>query len=208
MASTRSPDWLNLSEAARLLGVHPSTVRMWADKGDLPSQRTSGGHRRFRRADIEAWQASHRHGSLPGASLMVQSALGRARMELNEGQLARMPWYNKLSESARLSYRETSQRLLGLLKKYLAGEDREAVLVEARRLGTEYYRLGKTSRLSLSDSVRAFLYFRDFLTEGVVQLVEASGTAHSQSLAELHQLTAHFTNEILIAMIAAHESAA
>jgi excisionase family DNA binding protein len=29
-------DWLSLSEIATELGVHPSTVRNWADQGDLP----------------------------------------------------------------------------------------------------------------------------------------------------------------------------
>ncbi len=206
MPSTRSPDWLNLSEAARLLGVHPSTVRMWADKGDIPSQRTSGGHRRFRRSDLEAWSVSHRRGSTPGASLMVQSALGRTRMELSEGQLARLPWYGKLSEAARTAHRETSQKLLNLLKNYLSGDDRDATLIEARRLGADYYRLGKASRLSLSESVRAFLYFRDHLTASVMQMVETAGPTHPESLDDLQHLTAQFTNEILLALIAAYEN--
>ena len=42
-------EWLSLSDAAKLLGVHPSTVRLWSDKGVLPTHRTSGGHRRYRR---------------------------------------------------------------------------------------------------------------------------------------------------------------
>jgi excisionase family DNA binding protein len=201
-------DWLNLSEAARLLGVHPSTIRLWADKGELPSQRTSGGHRRFRRVDLEGWAASRRRGAGPGASLVVQSALGRARIEVSEGQLARQAWYGKLSDSARVAYRETSQRLLALLKKYLTTEEREATLTEARRLGIEYYRLGKLSHLSLSESARAFLYFREFVTQSAVQIVETANPAADQAVAELYQLTSQFTNEILIAMIGAHESAA
>lgn len=204
--TARSPDWLNLSEAARLLGIHPSTVRMWADNGDIPSQRTKGGHRRFRKTDLEAWNVSHRRGVTPGASLIVQSALGRTRMDVSEGQLARLPWYSKMSDSARTAHRETSQRLLTLLKKYLSEDDRDAILTEARHLGQDYYRLGKASKLSLAENVRAFLYFRDHLTESVVQMVEAAGTASTHSLAELQHLTAHFTNEILIALIAAHET--
>jgi excisionase family DNA binding protein len=46
-------EWFSLSQAAKQLGVHPSTVRAWADHGYIPSQRTQGGHRRFRRYDIE-----------------------------------------------------------------------------------------------------------------------------------------------------------
>ena len=40
-------EWVSLRQAAELLGVHPATVRSWADKGELPSRRTPGGHRRF-----------------------------------------------------------------------------------------------------------------------------------------------------------------
>ena len=30
-------EWLSLKGAAELLGVHPSTVRLWSDKGVLPT---------------------------------------------------------------------------------------------------------------------------------------------------------------------------
>lgn len=40
-------------EVARLLRVDPKTVGRWADSGRLPSFRTPGGHRRFRRTDID-----------------------------------------------------------------------------------------------------------------------------------------------------------
>lgn len=209
MADIPDREWLNLSEAAHLLGVHPSSVRNWADKGELPSQRTSGGHRRFRRVDLEQWAARQRKGPPPGASLVIQSAMGRARMDMSDGHLSQLPWYAKLSDAARTAHREQSRRLLGLLRRYLAGnsaDEREALLVEARQMGADYYRLGKTSKLSLSESARAFLYFRDFLTESVLQMVEAAGAVQTQSLAELQQLTAHFTNEILVALIEAHEA--
>lgn len=41
-------------DVARLLGVHPDTVRRWADAGVLPYWRSPTGQRRFRRADIDA----------------------------------------------------------------------------------------------------------------------------------------------------------
>ena len=44
-----------IAEAARLLGVHPSTLRRWDHKGILhPSIRTPTGERRYTYADIEA----------------------------------------------------------------------------------------------------------------------------------------------------------
>lgn len=46
-----APD-LRLGEAAGILKVHPETLRRWADEGKVPSVRTPGGERRFRREDI------------------------------------------------------------------------------------------------------------------------------------------------------------
>jgi excisionase family DNA binding protein len=47
---------LSSAEAARMLGVHPNTVRGWADKGILKSYRVGPrGDRRFRQSDIESF---------------------------------------------------------------------------------------------------------------------------------------------------------
>jgi excisionase family DNA binding protein len=48
-----APEWLTLGEAARYLGVAQSTVRKWADQGRLETFKTPGGHRRFRREDLD-----------------------------------------------------------------------------------------------------------------------------------------------------------
>jgi excisionase family DNA binding protein len=48
-------EWLTLGQAAAFLGAAQSTVRKWADRKLLPAFYTPGGHRRFRRADLEAF---------------------------------------------------------------------------------------------------------------------------------------------------------
>lgn len=45
---------LTTAAAARLAGVGDTTIKRWADAGLLPFTRTSGGHRRFRAADVAA----------------------------------------------------------------------------------------------------------------------------------------------------------
>jgi excisionase family DNA binding protein len=40
---------------AELFAVTPDAVAGWADAGKLPSFRTPGGQRRFRREDVEAF---------------------------------------------------------------------------------------------------------------------------------------------------------
>ena len=46
--------WLRLSEAADLLGISLNTLRRWSDSGKIACYRSPGGHRRYRRADVEA----------------------------------------------------------------------------------------------------------------------------------------------------------
>jgi two-component system, chemotaxis family, chemotaxis protein CheY len=49
------PDWLTLGQAAKYLGVAQSTIRKWSDVGRLPAFYTPGGHRRYRRRDLDAF---------------------------------------------------------------------------------------------------------------------------------------------------------
>jgi excisionase family DNA binding protein len=48
-------DWLTLGQAARYLGVAQSTIRKWSDSGRVRAFKTPGRHRRYRRADLDAF---------------------------------------------------------------------------------------------------------------------------------------------------------
>jgi excisionase family DNA binding protein len=49
------PEWLTLGQAAKYLGVAQSTIRKWSDQGRVPAFYTPGGHRRYRRADLDTF---------------------------------------------------------------------------------------------------------------------------------------------------------
>ena len=51
----QEPEWLTLGQAAKYLGVAQSTIRKWSDMGRLPAFYTPGKHRRYRRADLDAF---------------------------------------------------------------------------------------------------------------------------------------------------------
>ena len=53
MDDTEDNRYLTASEAADLLHVSSRTVSRWAAKGLIPCIVTLGGHRRFRRADVD-----------------------------------------------------------------------------------------------------------------------------------------------------------
>jgi len=52
-APASEPDWLTLGQAAKYLGVAQSTIRKWSDQGRVPAFYTPGGHRRYRRGDLD-----------------------------------------------------------------------------------------------------------------------------------------------------------
>ena len=65
-------EWLTLGQAARFLGVAQSTIRRWSDQGRLPAFYTPGGHRRFRRLQLESFvERSAQGGRRDGPLVLV-----------------------------------------------------------------------------------------------------------------------------------------
>jgi excisionase family DNA binding protein len=54
-APVSDPEWLTLGQAAKYLGVAQSTIRKWSDQGRVPAFYTPGGHRRYRRRDLDTF---------------------------------------------------------------------------------------------------------------------------------------------------------
>jgi excisionase family DNA binding protein len=54
-ASATSAELMSTGQVARLFCVDQSTVLRWAKAGRLTTVRTLGGHRRYRRDEVEAW---------------------------------------------------------------------------------------------------------------------------------------------------------
>jgi excisionase family DNA binding protein len=65
------PDWLTLGQGAKYLGVAQSTIRKWSDQGLLPAFYTPGGHRRFRRRDLDSFLARSGRGGQPGPLILI-----------------------------------------------------------------------------------------------------------------------------------------
>jgi len=61
-----SSDYLSTSEAAELLGVGTTSIKRWSEEGVLRCMKTSGGHRRFLRADLLAFRSLKTLGDEPG----------------------------------------------------------------------------------------------------------------------------------------------
>jgi len=71
MTGKDESEWLTLGQAARFLGVAQSTIRKWSDNGRVPAFYTPGGHRRYRRSDLEAFLDRSGPGGRPRSGPLV-----------------------------------------------------------------------------------------------------------------------------------------
>jgi excisionase family DNA binding protein len=71
-APVGEPDWLTLGQAAKYLGVAQSTIRKWSDQGRVPAFYTPGGHRRYRKGDLDQFlERSGPSGTTEGSSVVL-----------------------------------------------------------------------------------------------------------------------------------------
>lgn len=203
-----SSEWVSLGEAAQIVGVHPATIRNWAERGELPFRRTPGGHRRFRRSDLKQWIANHpAHAYANEAQLVVQSALGRTRLEIaDRRKLAGEEWYQRLSEAGREGMRQHGLRLMDGLIRHLAAPREVLDLTIAKEIGAAYGRLLRGESLSLSQAVRGYLYFSDFLFDAVLRMADTSAGSAALDWSEMLREVHAFTRQILVSMIAVYDN--
>src|SRR5689334_19378640 len=79
MAFRDDSEWLTLGQAARFLGVAQSTIRKWSDQGRVPAFYTPGGHRRYRRSDLETFIQRSGPGKATGPLVLVVDDDARVR---------------------------------------------------------------------------------------------------------------------------------
>ena len=192
-------DWLTLAKAAQLLGVHPSTVRLWSDKGILPVHRTQGGHRRFKHSEIQLWaESSLKSGALEPEG-MLNEVIRNVRMHISEGRLEAELWYRKLDDVARQQYRQSARSLFQGLMNYLSTDGGEGAS-EAYAIGYEYASRARRYDLSYVEAARAFLFFRDTLIESVIKVYSEAHMPATWMAKMFHKIHA-FTDDILISLL-------
>ena len=223
--------WLSLSQAARLLGVHPTTLRHWADRGRIPFFRTAGGHRRFRYDDIvallhngmenretahflNAGQASddgeiitsHGH-AITATNQIMQQALGHARGKMETNSLHLSRWYYAFDEAGRERKRREGRQLFTLSIQYvLKANNREEIVQRGRQLGQVYGQESVRYGVSLVETVRAFNFFR----RSLLDTLETRGTPDrppDMTDTQIGDILDDFLSEVLYAVIGAYEAA-
>jgi excisionase family DNA binding protein len=171
-------EWLTLSEAARLLDVHPTTLRRWANNGDIPTLVTPGGHRRFALSALARFtrERSALRNVNGFAGLWATRAMTHTRQEVVAHR--QQGWLSHFNDEAREYNRELGRQLMGLTLQYLASdaseEEGEAILDQAREIGRQYAQFAMEQGLLLRATLEAAMFFRDNLIETALQLPDTA----------------------------------
>jgi excisionase family DNA binding protein len=198
-------EWVSLRRAAEILGVHPATVRNWADEGKLPSRRTPGNHRRFLVSELQ--KQLHNETDTPPieVQLIIQNALGQTRMRVGDGTLTHVPWYEAMSTATRDALRGQGREVLEAMRHYLAGGAQDTDLSTAIKLGERYAVRLSQDGLTLPQAVRGFFYFSDFVINSVLTWSEITPRSSNEWVTLLRQVNT-FTNAMLLSLIEYYES--
>lgn len=201
--------WLTLSAASKLLGVHPATLRQWADAGKIPSYRTPGGHRRFLSEDIRAFlmQASHSEtpAELSTEESLFTTALVETRRDLQQSPPSEQLWYSQFDEEGMANQRVLGRALFEKAIRYLTlPQHRQELMIEGQELGNAYAYSSLKYNISLLDTVRAFQYFRQKLLRSLTNPESGARLTEREDM-QLREDFDTFFDEVLFGMIDTYE---
>ena len=184
-----SKQWLSLNEAARQLGVHPVTLRRWADDRAIAVMVTPGGHRRFAVAEIDRFsEERQRQRVVSGIEQMwADQVLDETRRQISAKPDA--AWLSTFDEPQRERKRILGRQLLSITLTYISlKEGGEDLLNRARAIGREHALDGLQMGLSLVEALRIILFFRDMMFQVALQLPEV---AHVKAEVNAEPVTPH-----------------
>lgn len=198
------PQWLALKEASDFLGVHFTTLRTWADNGDIPVFRTPGGHRRFSLDDLRRFLAQRSQLATADEHGIVSVAVVRAREELERQLPVDQRWRYPLQGDAEQARRQRGRQLFALAVSFvLKPAQSERLLDQGRELGREYGWEAARSGIGLPETGKAVQFFRSQLVE-TVRHQESAALPDADDL-RVQRLIDIFLDEVLYAVLDGYE---
>ncbi len=192
------PNWVNLGRACEILGVNQSTVRRWADSGQIRCFRTPGGHRRFAEEDLLSLTRESPAGDLRSA------AVSRIRRKLHAGR-GETGWYQEIEESEREALRPLGRRLVELVGEYIAGRrPRAGIEHEVDEIGRHYGELLVERGTPLLRAMEAFTFFRRSLDETAKQMAERNRMDAGEA-ADARERIGGLADRVLLGVSAAYD---
>ena len=198
----RGSRWVSLARACEILGVNESTVRRWADAGEIQMFRTPGGHRRFDEADLVG--LVERGAQRPNREI-ESATVTRIRRELHSTQ-AEPQWYRDTNEDERDALRPLGRRLVQIVDDYVAKRgDRSGLEREVSEIGAEYGAELRRRGMPLAQAVQAFTFFRRALDQTAKQLAARSNMSADESALAREQI-AILADRVLLSLTSVYDS--
>lgn len=198
--------WVNLGRACEILGVNESTVRRWADSGQVRCFRTPGGHRRFSEGDLLALI----EGRGPARDHELETVAVRSiRRRLNADSEG-ASWYVEIDEDERDALRLLGRRLVELVGDYISVSQRPRMADiehEVDDIGHSYGQQLKSRGTSLLKAMEAFTFFRRSLDDTAKQLAERNQLSFEEA-ARARERIAGLADRVLIGVTTAYDSLA
>jgi excisionase family DNA binding protein len=203
-SSSQTDRWLELGAAAHMLGVHFTTLRRWADEGQVPCYRTPGGQRRFKESELLAFLKNSHTGD---AALAALTALPAAVATPHVG-VASEPWAGKFDAAQRSALRSEGRQMMAMLMQYATrGNGGEVFLEEGRRMAADYGHFCRSAGLSLVETAQAFVRVRRSITDSVYEAGSLAGTPDAETW-RLYDRMNHFLDSMLLATLEAYDTIA
>ncbi len=198
-------EWVSLRRAAEILGVHPATVRNWADSGKLPYRRTAGKHRRFNVLALTDYVDAQGDIQPIELQVIIQNALGQTRMQVGSERLETAPWYQAMSDEGKAHLREQGRRVLEAIRSYVAAGAPDDRLATAITLGKDYAAYLIADGLTLPQAMRGFYFFSDFVLNSILTWSELSPPKSSSEWSTLLRQVNTFMNAIQLSIVEYYE---
>ncbi len=207
--SEKNRSWLSLSDAAAILGVHFTTLRRWADAGEIACIRTPGGRRRFSAQVVSEFLRQHQQAQAAKLPAVLENRIiDHTRHDVRQLNPTTETWMSLLSPEQKLRLRQTGHRLNALLLQY---SDRctngQAFLEEARRIASEYGSICFQARVPFVQTIRAFQFFQRSILDSLHETSFLRDRG-DQASHELYRRTSYFFDETLLAVVSQYLSSA
>ena len=186
--------------------MNESTVRRWADSGQIRCFRTPGGHRRFAESDLFALTEGAHNGD---EHELQTAAVRRIRRQLHSGRRD-ADWYAEIRVDDRDALRVLGRRLVELVGDYISASrraERLGIEDEIRGIGRTYGQRLHERGTPLLQAVQAFTFFRRSLDETAKQLAERNRLSTEQA-AKAREDIAGLADGVLLGVTAAYDRSA
>lgn len=201
--------WLTLGAASAQLGVSQSTIRRWADAGEIRSYRTNGGHRRVLEEDLHAIVANAGAAAATRDTDRISDiALARVKRRITRGRQGHsLDHFATMSPDAIDRLRMLGRQVVDLFARYIASDSKkERFHEDARTIGREYGRSLVAEHVGLTAAVATFNSMRRSLEETASQIASEAGLSTEEAV-EAVESTLGLADEMLEGMASVYESA-